>query len=234
MDIENNASSGETIELTLEDILAIATGRLNDEMPSSSASFSINVENEEQNYEPGHEVIVENGEFNFYVNGGCMVIQIDFSKIDAFEYQHLIEICKKWMDNVGTKEYEHKIFSGTIVPATLEGQIIIEVNELVYYTGIVTSDSERAILCFDNLQSNVFVNSDMNYDEIKRSVDEELRHEQSLLEQQLYEAQKEVDDLKNQSYYKNRLDAAMELNSRKGKTDRNEPSKNAFSRYTKD
>ena len=94
MDIENNASSGETIELTLEDILAIATGRLNDEMPSSSASFSINVENEEQNYEPEHEVIVENGEFNFYVNGGCMVIQIDFSKIDAFEYQHLIEICK--------------------------------------------------------------------------------------------------------------------------------------------
>ena len=104
----------------------------------------------------------------------------------------------------------------------------------MYYTGIVTSDSERAILCFDNLQSNVFVNPDMNYDEIKRSVDEELIHEQSLLEQQLYEAQKEVDDLKNQSYYKNRLDAAMELNSRKGKTDRNETSKNAFSRYTKD
>ena len=61
-----------------------------------------------------------------------------------------------------------------------------------------------------------------------------MRHEQSLLEQQLYEAKKEVDDLKNQSYYKNRLDAAMELNSRKGKTDRNETSKNAFSRYTKD
>jgi hypothetical protein len=200
-----------TLNVTLDDILNIASGVDEDGYPFSSATISIENDNTENRTFRPKTVDITMGEFNFYIDGGCAVMQIDFPHRGMSEYKKVMHICKDWTENKYNNYSEDVMMSTLVVPRLLKGQIVFMFQDLVYYTGIVLDNLERIILCFDNTQSNVIENENINYEEIERTVEDELRKEEEELDRQYFEVKKELEEAENVNYYEENIKEKMNI-----------------------
>lgn len=84
-------------------------------------------------------------------------------------------------------------------------------QDVVYYTGIVTDGGERIIIAFDNNESNVIENDDIDYGEIQRTVEEEIRKEEQEAEREYMEAKREYEEAQNVNLYEESLKERMNI-----------------------
>lgn len=223
-DIESYYDEEEnTLNISIDDILNIASGLDEQGFPLSSAVISIEKDNEENTRSSkGKTANIDTGEFNFYIDGGCAVVQIDFPQRGMNEFKSLVKICKDWISNKSSEKYNDGMLTTLIVPRLLKGQIVFLFQDLVYFTSIILDKSERIILCFDNTLSNVIENEGINYEEIEQAVEDELRKEEEELDREYFEVKKELEEAENRNYYEEDLKERMNLDYTKKSEDQDE------------
>lgn len=212
-----------TLNISIDDILNIASGVDEQGFPLSSAVVSIKKDNEENSCSSkGKTANIDTGEFNFYIDGGCAVVQIDFPQRGMNEFKSLVKICKDWTSNKSSEKYNDDMLTTLVVPRLLKGQIVFLFQDLVYFTSIILDKSERIILCFDNTLSSVIENEGINYEEIEQAVEDELRKEEEELDREYFEVKKELEEAENRNYYEEDLKERMNIDYTKKSEDQDE------------
>lgn len=200
----------EEVELNFDDLLILSTGKDENGIPNSTAILSIEELVDGEKLKRRKEVVIDEGSFGYAIEGGCAVIEIVFDKQNTNQYKRVCDICDAWITNADSKEYENRLISLVIMPRVVEGQLVINLEGLVYYLGIAESDESRVILCFDNNRTNIF-ETDIDYKEIQKQVELEIYSEEKELDIKIAETENEIKRLEEENYYDQNISNIVDI-----------------------
>lgn len=129
--------------------------------------------------------------------GGCAVIQTDFQPVGAVFYQKAKRMCREWL--MGNRR---TVLSLLVSPYLLNGCIYVLFQRLVYAYGHEKADGGfRFLLAFDNTATIPCETEDVDYAEVVREVEAELKRQEDGLYDELEEAKKEERMVKGASTF---------------------------------
>lgn len=217
--LNENTEEIEEVELQFEDLIILATGMGENDVPNSTALLTIEELTDKESLSKIKEVIIDEGSFAYAINGGCAVVEIIFKKQNTFQYKKTCDICETWIENSNNKEYENKIISLTVMPTIVKGEIVISFENLVYYLGIRDKDENRIIMCFDNNLTNIF-ETGLDYQNIKKQVELEDLNEERELDEKIFQTEEEIKKLEDEIFYEEHIANMLENEpEKKEKTD---------------
>lgn len=155
------------LELPLELILKIASGRDSDGIPRSASAIGIEKVLNEKETETVTDLFMEDAVTNIYQSGGAAVLTFDFKYNALGIYRKCKQLCEEWLK----EQTEGCQFSTTVAPYTLTGQIILIFTQLMFTDGYEYKNEQnqpvyRLILGFDHTATIVLETNQIDYAQI--------------------------------------------------------------------
>jgi hypothetical protein len=208
---KNEDEDVQNIEVTFEEIIAVASGMTEDGLPASTSSLVIN--NVISPDEIHSEMEVQFGEtpVEIFASGGCIVMQFDFTKTHLFDFNRAMQLCSTYFENISNEEYEntrHLIL--TVFPFAFYGDLIIACQDLVYFTALDLPDNgKRLLLCFNNNVTQCITTDGFDYNRELVNIDNEIKREYNELVEKVADAEEEVRRLENTNSYEEKVKSNM-------------------------
>lgn len=188
-----------TVELTWQDVIKISNGTDDEGLPRSSAILGLDKIVNEKETKKIDECFMELGVIHIYSSGGAVTVTIDFPNNQMFAYRKCKKMCEDWLGNMEDESRLNQQLSLCVAPYALEGQIFIFFNQLVFADGYENEKkSGRMILTFDNNATVASEVTGINYQKIKHDIEEELRHQEQILKDEVNALIAEEEALKKQ------------------------------------
>ena len=204
---DNEGGKDNELNISYEDLMLVASGTDEEGKPVSIVTIAVDRIDDENEQVADNTIMLDKAVFNFYVSGGCLVAEGDFPDDGSFQYGKVIEYLSTYLDNMQDEEYaKHHVLGVVIVPMCLDGKVSVVMPDLVYFTGMDLPDSQkRLIMCFNDLQSQVVSDMDIDIEEIEKNVRAEIYREQKRTEQEIAAINKEMEDLNNANPYQQNI-----------------------------
>lgn len=201
------------LELPLELILKIASGRDSDGIPRSASAIGIEKVLNEKETETVTDLFMEDAVTNIYQSGGAAVLTFDFKYNALGIYRKCKQLCEEWLK----EQTEGCQFSTTVAPYTLTGQIILIFTQLMFTDGYEYKNEQnqpvyRLILGFDHTATIVLETNQIDYAQIQYEITEDLKRYEEEIDEQLAKAADEQEKLQQQENQMN-LDLQQRLNN---------------------
>ncbi len=195
----------ESIEITPQELLAIASGKSENEGFYRSTG---NIQLDEYISEEEINTIESsylNCEFNFYCEGGAIVVECDFENEFIHQASKLLELCSNYVNEKRNNPDSSLNLTLLIVPLLLRGDLTFILMGLTYYAGIDGGATKRVILVFDNTLTNVISAEGVDYKEMQIEIESELTREEAALDKEIYETEKAIKEIENNSIFNNTI-----------------------------
>lgn len=166
------------MQLPIDLILKVSSGRDSDGIPRSASAIGIEKISDAKGTENIAEICMEDAVTCIYQSGGATVLTFDFKYNALGIYRKCKELCENWLKNTETNTDQQ--FSLTVAPYALAGQIILVFTNLMFIDGYDYKTEQnqagyRLILGFDNNSSFIIETNDINYAEIQHEITEDLK-----------------------------------------------------------
>jgi len=201
------------LELPLELILKIASGRDSDGIPRSASAIGIEKILNETETEVVSELFLEDAVTSIYQSGGAAVLTFDFKYNALGVFRKCKQLCEDWIK----KPSEGCQFSITVAPYTLAGQIILIFTQLMFVDGYEYKNKQnqpiyRLILGVDHTATIVLETDQIDYAQIQFEITEELKRYEEDIDEQLAKVAEEQEKLRKQENLMN-LELQQRLNN---------------------
>lgn len=207
MNIENNETQTE-FNYTYEQLMMLASGIDEENRPVTAATLAIDKINEDGEQVEDRVVVFDNAVIDFFVSGGCLVMQVDFPANRTHIFKRAVEYISDYLDNAQDEDYAQTHAFGVVaVPMVFRGKISVVLQDLVYFTGFELPNADkRLILCFNDLVTQVIDNGDeINYDEIESNVLAQINREQRQMEDEIAAINQEIEELSKYNPYEENI-----------------------------
>ena len=200
-------NDNEELKLTFDLMVKLCGGRDEAGMPCSSAILAIDDIKGKDVISNISSVHLENASIQLFYSGGCIVAEAIFPKTARIVSRMILNVCNNWINE--SCKVENRVLSLTIVPYKLLGNIMIVLNEMVYFRQCETED--------------------IDYNEILRQVNKELEDEEITLDEELNQLTKEKEEYEqNNNIYSNLVNKSINGNI----VDSSKTSKNSMIRHS--
>lgn len=127
---------------------------------------------------------------NLYLNEGCAVVELEFEDEKLEDYQRCLDIVSQWVQTAN----ERHVLSLLIMPTALNGQAGFMFYNPLYYLGYNDAETKKhkLVLCFNNLDTQVLENNEIDTDQIASEVESELKREEEYYHQQIQNMEEET------------------------------------------
>lgn len=201
------------LELPLELILKIASGRDSDGIPRSASAIGIEKILNETETEVVTDLFLEDAITSIYQSGGAAVLTFDFKYNALGIFRKCKQLCENWLN----KTSENYQFSITVAPYALSGQIILIFTQLMFADGYQYKNDQnqpvyRLILGFDHTATIVLETDQIDYSQIQFEITEELKRYEEDMDEQLAKIAEEQEQLRKQENQMN-LELQQRLNN---------------------
>lgn len=136
-----------------------------------------------------------------FMSGGCAVVTFNFPQKEKMNFNNILELCKKWLENIEEKVDDNKLLSLAIIPLLMEGTFTLLFTDLVFAEGYFNGEEYRLILCFDNDKTQPFVLEGIDIAKIIYEIDNELNRELNEIRNSIEEAEEIVREQKTDNPY---------------------------------
>ncbi len=189
---EDDTANENITEISPEELLAISSGKdAEKRFYRSTGDISINeiISKEEVKTISNAPL---NCEFNFFCEGGAIVVQCDFEKEYIYQSTVLMNICKEHVTDKQNNPNSNTVLSVMIFPILLRGDVYFTLMGLTYFCGIDLGMTKRVVLVFDNTLTQVYADNNIDFETLQLEVDAELRQEETEIEKEIYEVEQEI------------------------------------------
>ena len=194
------------IKVNYSDLIDSISGCDADGKHKTAVSIAIYDVTKPDEPKPLKEAYMGIGVPTIFASGGCVVYQIDFNINSRINYNEMLNICDEWSE---LRKSQNVAITLQVIPYIFEGQFGLIYQDMVYYTGIVSENTERLILCFNDLYTYDYTSEGINYDEILKTVAQECRREEEAMEFELDETEKEIKELEKNNPYEENLKISL-------------------------
>lgn len=131
---------------------------------------------------------------NLYLSEGCAVVELEFADENHADYERCLEIVSQWVQVAN----ESHVLSLLIMPTALNGQAGFMFYNPLYYLGYQDADTKKhkLVLCFNNLDTQVVEDNEIDAAQIAEEVENELKREEAYYHEQLHAVEEEIKQMK--------------------------------------
>ena len=152
-------------------------------------------------------VTLTNAIFHIYASGGCAVITAIMP--ESHEVKALEKICCEWLKNLDNPVNDNQYLTMTIIPILFAGKLSLLYNQLLYFDTYQTADGVKIVLAFDNTNTALFIDENMDMQSVELEVIAALEKEEQELVESIHEAENEMQKIKGENPYEQAVKKAL-------------------------
>lgn len=181
--------------LKYEELYQIASGCV-DNYPASCGALAVDSIISEKESKVIGNVFFHDGEYNIYSKLGCVVVTIELPINRKFDVDQAMKILDEWKNND-----EKDIVSLQVIPFSLDAEVTLIFQCLVFYDFYLKDNKYKIILAFSNTETLLLVDENANVNSLTARMKEEIRTRENALDEEIYELEDSIKELDEANSY---------------------------------
>ena len=128
---------------------------------------------------------------------------------ESHEVKALENICCEWLKNLDNPVNDNQYLTMTIIPILFAGKLSLLYNQLLYFDTYQTPDGVKIVLAFDNTNTALFIDENMDMQSVELEVIAALEKEEQELVESIHEAENEMQKIKGENPYEQAVKKAL-------------------------
>ena len=181
--------------LKYEELYQIASGCVDNYSASCGALAVDHIISEKESKVIGN-VFFHDGEYNIHSKLGCVVVTIELPINRKFDVDQAMKILDEWKSND-----EKDIVSLQVIPFSLDAEVTLIFQCLVFYDFYLKDNKYKIILAFSNTETLLLVDENANVNSLTARMKEEIRTRENALDEEIYELEDSIKELDETNSY---------------------------------